>query len=565
MELDYSNKALMDRGKYLTEVIDKLDGKASYKDIEELPDGKIIVPWSPSAGKTTAIRQFIVRNLTTTSGVFSTKLIEDIDKIKYDIIAQSLYLNSIPIELSDKLVRSITSKDEYEIQSVRLANWVICSHERLFIEPSSLLFMKDSTYLTKVNSIDDIVRKYLFIDEYPTSLYKSFRTRDLFPLVSLDDKNNLSKLEDQATRMSIRNSFINEVYENYDNPKYVLDVGLVSSIPTPTNQSIDKDCTRGIECSKSIISKDRLCFFSNVLAEKLIEMREKEDYSDTVYYSVEDLPPKNIYLFDGTGDIILKESKRWSECNNKFKRTLSISNNEINLVSTSSRRKDSVEDIISEYTRIIDEILSTNTDSKLLVYLWKDSKSPNDKCSLISSLEEYYDTSKVRFISYQSGRERVTSEFSDSDIAIILGSFYIPTHVVSTLNSITKSSTTVADYTISLLIQFLYRSRARHGKCIKLYIDSKYKYIIDNLAELLNIKFYNLVEFKTYNDEDKLTINNLLSLPKSGVTKSELANCLGYSTGTKIEVILNRIKSLGLSVEVDSLSYRYNKYKINES
>lgn len=200
------------------------------------------------------------------------------------------------------------------------------------------------------------------------------------------------------------------------------------------------------------------------------------------------------------------------------------------------------------------------------MYLWKDSKSQNGKwCSLISSLEEYYDSSKVRFISYQSGRERVTSEFSDSDIAVILGSFYIPTHVVSTLNSITKSSTTVADYTISLLIQFLYRSRARHGKCIKLYIDSKYKYIIDNLTELLNIKFYNLVEFKIYNNEDKLTINNLLDLPKSGVTKSELADCLGYSTSTKIEVILNRIRNLGLSVEVDSVSYRYNKYKINES
>ena len=563
MNFDYSDKALLDRGKYLTEVIDTIPNKATYKDIESLPEGKLIIPWSPSAGKTTAIRQFIVQNLSEKTGVFATKLIDDIEQFRYDVIAQAMYLRKITKILCDKLIQSISSKEEFDVASVRLSNWVICSHERLFIEPSSLLFLRDTTFVYKVEELNNVVREYLFIDEYPSNLYKSFRVRDLYPVKSIDDKTGLHSIEDFATRMMIRNSFINEVYENYDNPRYSLDVGLINNIPTPTNQSIDKDYQRGLDNPKSVASRNRVCFFSNILAEKLIEMENTNTYASMLYYSISDLPPLNTYVFDGTGDLLTKDSSIWTTVNSKFPRTLSIIDNKINLVQTRVKRRDSTEVIVEEYSRIISRIIEDNPKSKLLVYVWKNSRKTKDETELLSEeLGKLFP--QVNFVTYQSGKERVTSEYSDSDVAVILGSFYLPNSIIELLNNITKSDSKSVDYTLSLLIQFLYRTQARKGLPIKLYIDNDYDYCIDDLCYNLNIRNHKVVNYIEYTEDELLIKSRIDNVLGSQLTKSELVDLTGYSSiNTKPDRIISRLYRLGYHTEVVD-DGRYNSYIISK-
>lgn len=563
MNFDYSDKALLDRGKYLTEVIDTIPNKATYKDIESLPSGKLIVPWSPSAGKTTAIRQFIVQNLSEKTGVFATKLIDDIEQFRYDVIAQAMYLRKMPKILCEKLITSISSKEEFDVASVRLSNWVICSHERLFIEPSSLLFLRDTTFVYKVQELSNVVRGYLFIDEYPTNLYKSFRVRDLYPVKSIDDKTGLSTIEDSATRMMIRNSFINEVYENYDNPKYSLDVGLINNIPTPTNQSIDKDYKRGLDNPKSVASRNRVCFFSNILAEKLIEMEATNTYSNMLYYSISDLPPVNTYVFDGTGDLLTKESSVWNTIESKYPRRLSLIDNKVNLVRTEVKRRDSTDTIVEEYSRVISRIIEDNPKSKLLVYVWKNSKNTKDETELLSDkLSNLFP--EVNFITYQSGKERVTSEYADSDIAVVLGSFYLPNPIIDLLNNITNSKSKSVDYTLSLLIQFLFRTQARKGLPIKLYIDNDYDYCIDDLCYNLGISNHTVSYLSEYTEDELLIKSEVDKVLGNKLSKIELVNLLGYSSrNTRPNIIINKLNKLGYEVEVLDDS-RHSSYVINK-
>ena len=563
MNFDYSDKALLDRGKYLTEVIDTIPNKATYKDIESLPEGKLIIPWSPSAGKTTAIRQFIVQNLSEKTGVFATKLIDDIEQFRYDVIAQAMYLRKIPKILCDKLIQSISSKEEFDVASVRLSNWVICSHERLFIEPSSLLFLRDTTFVYKVQELSNVVRGYLFIDEYPTNLYKSFKVRDLYPVKSIDDKTGLSTIEDSATRMMIRNSFINEVYENYDNPKYSIDVGLINNIPTPTNQSIDKDYKRGLDNTKSVASRNRVCFFSNILAEKLIEMENTNTYSNMLYYSISDLPPVNTYVFDGTGDLLTKESSVWTTIESKYPRRLSLIDNKVNLVKTKVKRRDSTDTIVEEYSRVISRIIKDNPKSKLLVYVWKNSKNTKDETELLSDkLSNLFH--EVNFITYQSGKERVTSEYADSDIAVVLGSFYLPNPIIDLLNNITHSKSKSVDYTLSLLIQFLFRTQARKGLPIKLYIDNDYDYCIDDLCYNLNISNHTVSYLSDYTEDELLIKSEVDKVLGNKLSKTELVDLLGYSSKhTRPDRIISRLNKLGYEVEVLD-DGRYSSYVINK-
>lgn len=563
MNFDYSDKALLDRGKYLTEVIDTIPNKATYKDIESLPEGKLIIPWSPSAGKTTAIRQFIVQNLSEKTGVFATKLIDDIEQFRYDVIAQAMYLRKIPKILCDKLIQSISSKEEFDVASVRLSNWVICSHERLFIEPSSLLFLRDTTFVYQVKELSNVVREYLFIDEYPSNLYKSFRVRDLYPVKSIDDKTGLHSIEDSATRMMIRNSFINEVYENYDNPKYSLDVGLINNIPTPTNQSIDKDYKRGLDNPKSVASRNRVCFFSNILAEKLIEMEATNTYSNMLYYSISDLPPLNTYVFDGTGDLLTKESSIWTTVESKYPRRLSLIDNKVKLVRTKVKRRDSTDTIVEEYSRVISRIIKDNPKSKLLVYVWKNSKNTKDETELLSDkLSNSFP--EVNFITYQSGKERVTSEYADSDIAVVLGSFYLPNPIIDLLNNITHSKSKSVDYTLSLLIQFLFRTQARKGLPIKLYIDNDYDYCIDDLCYNLGISNYTVSYLADYTEDELFIKSEVDKVLGNKLSKTELVSLLGYSSkNTRPDRIISKLNKLGYKVEVLD-DNRYSSYVINK-
>lgn len=486
---DYSLAKLKERGKYLTEVIDKLPNKVRNTDIENLPEGNNIVCYGPSSGKTSAVRQFIVDHILDT-GVFATKLTEDADDLRYDIVAQLVY-TGYDVNYALSLVRSFHSNTEeltpYDLQSTP---WIICTHERLFIEPPSLLFVMDLTTVgTIVTDISDVYRKYLFIDEYPSTMYKYFNVSSLGSLRLFDHEAGTYGSTDTPIKKSIaRTAYVSKMY---DNPtKNPLLLSMMDNLPTPTDQCYSRDISRGNNSAKSEFSKRRISFFADNLLNKLDDYEQSEDMSldDKLYYTINDFIAKNKYVFDGTGDILMKSTDIWNIVkDDRFGRTLSLSS-DIERFHTDVTRQNSLADISLEYSDFIKQVLESNPDSKILVYTWKTSKmSDNDLPDSIRNLLGK-DASKVDFVHYMSGKERVTSEYSDHDIAMVLGRFYIPNYSVQMLNSVNHTDLSVDDYVRSLIIQFIYRTQARLGKSIKLYFTDDYSLgFISDLLDLFKL------------------------------------------------------------------------------
>ena len=228
---DYSHDALIERGKFLTEVIDKIPDTANYNDIKELPferGGRYVVTWGPSSGKTTAIRQFIVKHVIDgTTGVVATKLKNDVNSLYYDIIAQSYYFKflcngtrqlSYYLDALKTMVIPFTSDNkEVTIASLKSSSWIICTHERLFIEPSSILFTRDISRMTLLPTDSDVLlRKYLFVDEYPSTMYKLFNTEQVYMLELLESKSGADASTNSLNRSILVSRYIDKIYEEYD-------------------------------------------------------------------------------------------------------------------------------------------------------------------------------------------------------------------------------------------------------------------------------------------------------------------------------------------------------------
>lgn len=579
---DYSHEALIKRGKYLTEVIDKIPNKATRNDIEELPaerGGRYVVTWSPSSGKTTAIRQFIVKHVTDgLTGVVATKLIKDANSLYYDIIAQSYYLESINnnnVRLSSYLnalkimvIPFTSSNKEVTIESLKSSAWIICTHERLFIEPSSILFTRDISRITMLPTDSDVLlRKYLFIDEYPSSLYKTFNTEQVYMLSDLATRAGVNKETNSFNRSILVSRYIDKVYHEYDKTRQKsIDTALVNNLPTPTNQSMITDVSRGMMSTPSQFSRERVKFFASTLINKYDQLESSNNPSkDYITYSVSDLPAVATYIFDGTGDLLMRDSSLWKIINNpKFKRNLSLIDDKVTLVNNIATRKMSNEHIFNEYVKIINRVLKSVNNEKLLVYLWKGSKklSDNRDNELISSLSEYY-KDQVSLISYQSGLERVTSNYSSINNVLILGKFFIPTEVINLLNELNQSRITTYEYTMSLLIQLIYRTSARHNKPIRLFIDKTYGTLfINSLLDKFNIINRSRINFYDLNPEvlalsnSKLLKRNKLIDTLSSTDKyrteelntflinnDELANILGvsYVKNSRLKHILDSL------------------------
>lgn len=504
--IDYSKVSesdyifLKNRGKYLTEYIDKLDNLANYKEIEELPKGdSYIIPWGPSKGKTSAIRRFIVENRLK-YGVFATKKISDIDMLYIDIIAQAKYLNYQTISVAKYHSRVDNPQISYQALEDKLNSkfWILCTHERLFIDPQTLIYaMRNTPFSTTV-------RNYLLIDEYPSTLYKFINSESAYNLLTMElfselgDSNVENSPESSSIRYSLIRNLINECYENptsVDKPM----IGVVKSIPTPTNQSFKLDIQRGIHSDESIRSKDRISFFAYYFYEKLKEEIQKsgEEQNSRIYYSIFNLPPTTKYIFDGTGDILFKDSSKFELTNNNYPRSLKVK--KLTRIESKITRKSKLEDIITEYSTMINNICKDNPDSNILLYTWKSSKDEsyvyrcdeedieydNDIPKLLYDSINIEDKHRVNIIHYQSGKERVTSEYKNSDVLVILGEFYIPTSVIADIKYITETrSLSTADYTESLIVQCIYRTQARIRNPIKLYYsgyssDFIYKCLLD--------------------------------------------------------------------------------------
>lgn len=587
---------LLTRGEYLTEVIDKLVDSSLYGMMCKFPrDTNLAVSWLPGLGKTTIIRQYIVKHMSTT-GIFATKRIDDVFSIYYDIVAQYQYLN--PQRLGDqalfskKAIFRYTSKDQPVLVNneyiTSKAIWIICTHKRLMVDPPTILYMNDINRAVINHKL--LYRSLMIIDEYPTEFSIKLTPEEFMRIESLnnDAKARFDSEED------IDSIYLDALYsevESENQSKRRKAAYQLDNVPLPTRgmlPTFSKSDHKLYEVNNQVTAtgiwkakqlRDRIYYFYQLMAHKL---RNGEDIEDS-YYSINDFPITTKWIFDGTADILFKNSKLWTTYDNEiFKRKLII-NPKINLIRTNiRRRRTDFGTLIDNYIKVLNAITEDNSNKEIIVYTWKSSDARNGRdTSIIDILmndDRLNNKDKLHFITYQSGNERVISKYKNSTVAVILGKFFIPHEVVDVINTLNKSKMTIQDYTKSLIIQFLYRSCLRvhdNTNQLKLYITNDYSenFIRDLISDCpyeCKFEFYRIgmidKHFDTSPNEiilnkiidaneyiDYTVINNIIA--HKSFTSYQLKDILGISRTSDITRSLDRAH---ISYEVQKTNNRHN-------
>lgn len=493
-EWDYNNfssEALLKRADYLLEVIDNIPNKATSEDIERLPSGRVMVTWGPASGKSTAIRQYLCKNQMNYM-IYATAKKSDVDAMYYDLLA----MKEKGIIVSECKIAKFHSNFDPGEASLRSSNILICTHERLMIEPPSILYRLEGDI---PNHLGQIIRSEMIIDELP-KFYKSFKASGTLMMGLGYINSQLERFRyDKRQRLAYRYAKFRSLMEAYlgnDESKlstvdYGAVVSLINSYQASNIVIKDNDRERAVR---------KFAYFSDLLAEKLLEMTIEEGVRSSIdrnlYYTLLDIEVPNIKIFDGTGDLILKGSNSWIiQRDDRFRRSLSLAK-PIELLDNTSMIRSVAKSEDLEYTRSkimtlvnhIRNLLRTNS-GKILLYTWKsirlnynyydesDENDPKDMRYLpdyIRSLLTPEENDRLEITYYGSGKERVTSEFSDCDSIIIAGKFFIPNSAISNYNEVNSTEITSLDYTKSLIIQAIYRTSSRHGQPINIYFTNDY-------------------------------------------------------------------------------------------
>lgn len=554
---------LYERGKYLVEVIDKIPNKATYKDILAIPNGKQVITWGPSSGKTTAIRQFLYKGAST---IYCTKTILEADKMYYDVQAMFEYTKQ-GLSLRNQIVKFHSKTSDIELSDLPNYSIIICTHERLFIEPQYLLL---SLSPEKAYINGSINRRYLLIDEYPKDRESYTVTDNMVAALGLINmKSNNTDLSEDLGRLR-RFDTIKSIISKSDESSDIYDKSVKSMLPTLINKKL-------VPISNA--SVDRVAFFASNVMNQIVD--DNLQIGDKAFYSLIKLPIENIYLFDGTGDISFKGSRVWNIYKDtRFNRSLKLSKPVEFLKDTTVERYiKSVQestDIIDRSDKFVRALLPLfSIHKKILIYTWKNFKITKklrkseikDEFGVISHIDDT-DTlesmirnsltpecnKQLEFIHYQSGKDRATNEFSDCDAIVVLGKFFIPGTEIKEFNMINQSSISNIDNMNSLLIQAIYRTRARKGKEISIYFSDDYN--IDDVRKL----FYNYssVICNGFNYR-KIVCSNLsksliekfskiYKLKNQSISITELSSILDYTKNNKTYEFLNK---LGITYSID--------------
>lgn len=494
---DFSKEALKTRAEFLINVIDKIPDKATSADIEALPEGRVVVNWGPSSGKTTAIRQWFCKNPLHYS-IFATARMEDVDSMYYDLMAMKAY-GAID---SHCLIEKYTADHDPGETRLRLANIVVCTHERLMIEPPYLLYTVTGDLAGIGNQI---LRDTIFIDEMP-KFYKEFViTPQMMTYLGWINQNADDSGLTRIDRARYRYSKCEELVRTYISHPDQLDLmeyGIISGFIDELKKSNIR-----FKFNRKRRTAQKLSYFVDYLAEQVQHLSDTGTESSVllyskVYYSLLDIEVPNIYIFDGTGDLILGGSDSWTMHRDfKFARELILNHEPEVLEGTDMPRNiksapefDYAKSCIESLASHIKKLLDSDPNRKVLVYTWKSIRLQFNYYIENPSEDNWYgyfpnylrsmltpeENRRVRIMHYNSGKEKVTSEYSDCDTIIIAGKFFIPNSAVACYNLVNHTRISSLDYTASLIIQAIYRTSARHRKPINLYFTDDYsKDIID--------------------------------------------------------------------------------------
>ena len=511
---------------------------------------KAIITDIPGSGKTTSIFQYMrdrLKTIGTYHAVYSASRISDIYHMFLKFVAEFGDKYKFSLFTSDKNYCNV--KDLTELYYSRI---IFLCHERLFIEPVSLIYNVKYTELEEAMFDIDLSYKRddILIDEIPSNLYRSLnlkqkgqlellnylsfgKDKDFFRQV-VESNFNLNSEDLRFAKNTARANFIKSAIQARTDKKVMtkslsesnevvgtnqslaLSLMTIDNAPTTIanpSKSITKDIAgAGINSTKGLFMLKKLTYFVNIFANKYEENPE----ADYILYSPDDFDCKRLIFFSGTGDLLARNSTKYKIINSREGvsacRFLDLYDT-VKLVSPRLTRKATSDLIAKEYSEILIQILKDNPEETVLAYLWKDSKNKEEKfidnydyelndnysilpAKILKLIPEDLQI-RIKFITYQSGKEQSTNEYLDCGVMVILGEFFVPQEVINCRNLVFGSESTNLDYTKHLIIQAIYRTRARqHSKSdrfieingnrtkansIKLYIDDRYGDFIKSL------------------------------------------------------------------------------------
>ncbi|MBT4287565.1 MAG: hypothetical protein HOD92_09525 [Deltaproteobacteria bacterium] len=528
---DYTDAELSKRKNYLKQVVDA-NSKANWRDIQDIiiyqsNPGKKVVCWGAGSGKTTAIRQYITKNYKQ-GFVYAARTIDECNLFYYDLIA---FIGESRVVKWHSQIDKSTRESIDRNPSYLMSRYVlVMTHEKL---------IQESPYVYSTLSISDSVqREYIFVDEKP-SFYKSheFDETSVATIMNCVSEIKPDKLSGYKKIPAENQQKAVKILEG----KLVLKEACVERNEAETAVKILSGSSEFSEINRYRAYANLKIFYDYVLNFRDTSEREHSAQSTLsnlkfseiaelkFFHSLSTLDVPNILIFDGTGDLILRNSRVWQiikpdKYSYNFKGTVGILN-QWSVERTRTKDNVSEEEINTAVIEIIDRIIELKKKSdNLLVVIWKSFKPAegefieedisNQYTKELSLKENLIETLKKRiskdltgdeivddeilkndhgimFTSYQSGKTRGTSEFSSADSIVFFGKYFIPNSAIQLYNKVNFSEMTTFDNTIAELTQTTYRTRIRSDdpKPVNIYFTDDWDLaVIDQFLKYINAK-----------------------------------------------------------------------------
>lgn len=284
----------------------------------------------------------------------------------------------------------------------------------------------------------------------------------------------------------------------------------------------------------------------------------------------------NLLLFDGTGDITLKNSTKFRllTFDNKYsspvrmfrfpfrlKRNVGLVGNSIE--ETDQKIREDLDSIISGLVNII------KMNKKTLIFTWKNLKTESDyegddvdfdgKIINATTVDINPKFSMPSYISsslrstglmedidfsieyYGSGRDKATNDYRDYDAVVLLGRYLVPNSVIDDFNTMYYTKITTTEYYTNRVVQAICRTRIRNhkGEPINVFFSSDWSNdVVESTMKYLKVSDIRIVN--NLSKDDYISYATQLLMDK-GITpkKAEQMAKLGSLDNNIVESVLS--------------------------
>lgn len=468
---DWSEDGLAQRKKFLCEFdnsILPITDKLIEQYLNPVKMNRKVLCWSCGNYKTTVIRQFIVNNFEN-GVVYACSSKSQALILQYDISSFIGKENTL-------LVTSL--KDSYE--DIKSKKVLITTYDMLLNRPCSLLL-----------ELNGLPRTYLIIDEQPETFGSiELSSAEMQYIYNLDNKLNVSN--------AVNNFYLQ--YSNKDN-----------SITQRSAILNNVEKWSGIKLNRVENNIDNLAFdLSSFVVDKVVNIFRNNPnyeikYNNKIYFNLDNLNVRNILICDGTGDLLLSTNHKWDIIKDeRFKFNFTGSFSEIKSYIQRDVNTKNLSIIENNFKVIINKLIElTHKHDKILVVSWKDLKFTKDNslrifnlssALTVGDLNTYINLElpsglrdRFEFTYYKSEKTHSTNEFIDCDAIVLLGNVIVDDKELEEFNNQNSTNITSTDYTVSEVVQAIYRTRARDSKSVSVYYTSDWdKSIIQNVMNYIN-------------------------------------------------------------------------------